>query len=128
LPDSVAGKEDAVEQGLTTIDASTARGCSLAETIGRLRSEFSSLKDELRHTKGENDRLRQELVRWRSQCRSSPVSNTAALRRHVAFYCHPDRGGDGELMSTLNALFDFLASFECGPELCADGRQGGSAA
>jgi hypothetical protein len=27
----------------------------------------------------------------------------------VAYYCHPDRGGDADLMSKLNTLFDFLA-------------------
>jgi hypothetical protein len=112
---------------MTTIDTKAVRGCSLTDTIGRLRSEFTSLENELRHAKSENSRLRRELTRWRSQYRSSPVSDTAALRRHVAFYCHPDRGGDGELMSTLNALFDFLAAFECGPELCAEGPRGGAA-
>jgi hypothetical protein len=31
-----------------------------------------------------------------------------ALRRQVAFHCHPDRGGDERLMQSLNALFDYL--------------------
>jgi regulator of replication initiation timing len=117
-----------VEPRSSTGDEAANRGISLTETIGRLSTEFSNLKDELRDTKNENDRLRHELARWRSQCRSAPLSDTAALRRHVAFYCHPDRGGDTELMSTLNALFDFLASFECGPRLCAEARQERSAA
>jgi hypothetical protein len=30
------------------------------------------------------------------------------LRRRLAFYCHPDRGGDQRLMQSINVLFDYL--------------------
>ncbi len=82
---------------------------SLVEAVAKLQFEFSSMKTELRHAHSENTRLKGDLSRWRSRCRAMPESDIASLRRRVAFYCHPDRGGDDDLMSRMNTLFDFLA-------------------
>lgn len=82
---------------------------SLSDAISILRNEFSRMKDELRTTHSENNRLRSELARWRLRCRPRQEMDLAGLRRRVAFYCHPDRGGDADLMSRLNTLFDLLA-------------------
>jgi len=98
---------------------------SLSDTIGRLRSEFTSLRHELRDAKSENCRLRREIDRWRARFRPLGADDIASLRRSVAFYCHPDRGGNGELMSRLNALFDVLAGQELTTRIgtaCQEGR------
>lgn len=94
------------------------RGQSLSDAICSLRSEFSRMEDELRTTRSENSRLRGELARWRRRYRPQQKMDLAGLRRRVAFYCHPDRGGDAELMSRLNTLFDMLAAMWNPPELC----------
>ncbi len=60
-------------------------------------------------------RLRDDLqaARWRiaqleqQAARRRPVVDMT-LRRDTAFYCHPDRGGNVELMARLHALFDTL--------------------
>lgn len=99
-----------MEQATTFIANPVAQGGRLNQTIGRLRSEFAGLKNELANTKSENSRLQREVARWRFRFQALRVADVASLRRHVAFYCHPDRGGDAELMSCLNALFDILSS------------------
>jgi len=81
---------------------------SLADSIGFLHDQFHALRRELEDVRGENSRLRQEVAVWRAQFRSLPVKEVAQLRRNVAYYCHPDRGGDADVMCKLNALFDFL--------------------
>jgi len=35
-------------------------------------------------------------------------TDVKVLRKRLVFHCHPDRGGDLELMQRLNALFDQL--------------------
>ncbi|MBW2277116.1 MAG: hypothetical protein JRF63_06465, partial [Deltaproteobacteria bacterium] len=101
--------------------------CSLSTTIGRLRSEFSSLRNELSDTKRENNALRSELDLWRSKYQALRGSDMASLRRNVSFYCHPDRGGNTELMSRLNALFDFLAGGAASTRVVEECRKGRAA-
>lgn len=85
---------------------------SLGETITRLGTEFLHMKSSLREAKSEIARLRGELARLRLPRRRLPKADMASLRRQVAYHCHPDRGGDAELMSNLNTLFDFLENLE----------------
>ena len=87
-----------------------AHGRPLVETISKLNTEFSNMKNRLRDVQCENTSLRGELARWRSQYSKMPEIDFASLRRRVAYFCHPDRGGDADLMSRLNNLFDLLAS------------------
>jgi hypothetical protein len=91
---------------------------SIAETIAKLGVEFSNMKSKLRAAHCEITRLKNELTRHRPGHQVAPRINLATLRRRVAYYCHPDRGGDTELMARLNTLFDFLDTL--------DGKQGGS--
>ena len=92
---------------------------SLTETIGKLWSEFSSMKQQLQQAHREINRLKNELSKTPGH-RAKPELDLASLRRRVAFYCHPDRGGDTALMSALNGLFDYLE--------CSEIPEGGSAA
>jgi len=85
---------------------------SLGESITRLGTEFLHMKSSLREAQCEIARLRGELARLRLPRRRIPNSDMASLRRQVAYHCHPDRGGDAELMSNLNTLFDFLEHLE----------------
>ncbi len=85
---------------------------SMAESVARLRMEFSNIRAELQVTKSENNRLKDELDEFRSKYEALPNLEVPKLRRCVTFYCHPDRGGDDEIMSKLNVLFDFLASVQ----------------
>ncbi len=64
-------------------DASPTRGQSLVEAISTLQSEFSKMRDELRTTQSENNRLRGELARWRLRCRPKNGLDLAGLRRRA---------------------------------------------
>ncbi len=90
-----------------TKSAVPGRTHSLVDAIAKLQFEFSSMKTELLQANSENAKLKGDLAKWQS-CRDLPESEIASLRRRVAFYCHPDRGGDSDLMSRLNTLFDAL--------------------
>lgn len=81
---------------------------SLVETIADLNLEFSNVKIELRDAQRETNKLKSQLEVLRSRSLELTELDTAALRRHAAFYCHPDRGGDHILMQRLNVLFDLL--------------------
>ena len=89
---------------------------SLVDTIAELGAEFSSLRVNLRIARGEIARLEGELARLRPIRRAMPELDYASLRRRVAYHCHPDRGGSADLMSRLNALFDFLEDVEAAGE------------
>lgn len=98
----------------TTIANQRSKGApSIAQAVKELRMEYSCVKTELHNAKLENDRLKSELAKCGSLYQALSNIELPKLRRRVTFYCHPDRGGDGELMSTLNALFDSLASACC---------------
>lgn len=96
----------------TITSTELAESPSLGETITRLGTEFLHMKTSLREAQCEIARLRGELARLRFPKRRMPNADVAALRRQVAYHCHPDRGGDPELMSNLNTLFDFLERLE----------------
>ena len=83
------------------------RGASVVETIGDLHHAFATMKQALSEARHEISRLHRQLVHQRAQVSQEEL---ATLRRRVAFRCHPDRGGDADLMSRLNLLFD---SLEC---------------
>lgn len=82
------------------------RSASLGDTIARLWTEFTNVKRRLSEAHSEIHRLKDQLARQRPSVQ--PGLDFGALRRRVAFYCHPDRGGDVALMSELNNLFDVL--------------------
>ena len=52
--------------------------------------------------------LKAELHTLRRFQRTLRTIDLPGLRRDVAFYCHPDRGGDGNVMRRVNLLFDSL--------------------
>ena len=81
---------------------------SLIDAVTSVHTEFAHLKDELDAAHREIARLEQELILRRP--RPNPIGDLdlPSLRRHVAFYCHPDRSGNGDLMRRLNVLFDYL--------------------
>jgi len=85
---------------------------SLTETIADLRVEFDNIKNELRSAYSEKDRLMGDLAKWRARYRTLPEMDLGKMRRRLAFYCHPDRGGDAALMSNVNQLFDLLVFIE----------------
>ena len=84
----------------------------LAATIERFRSEFSCIRSELQLARTENSQLRREIAFLRTQCKTIPNTDISSLRRGVAYYCHPDRGGDASLMAKLNTLFDMISSIQ----------------
>lgn len=84
----------------------------LSQTIGKIRSEFWMLKRELMDARSEIRQLKAILAKERKLYPKLKGVKIDSLRRRVAFYCHPDRGGDAELMTNLNTLFDSLALFE----------------
>ena len=71
---------------------------TLRDAIAGVHDKMSSLQEELREAHDELATLKNGLA----------ATNIGSLRREVAFYCHPDRGGNGLLMRRLNVLFDFL--------------------
>lgn len=81
----------------------------LVDTIARLRSEFIDLKTQLIKAHDENTRLKKELEERRQKTNSTSNFDIPSLRRKVTFCCHPDRGGDIELMKDINLLFDSLS-------------------
>ncbi len=81
---------------------------SIADSIASLCAEFQATKEQLHELLRENSALRLELAETRAQLPTLPELDLARLRRRVAFYCHPDRGGDAGLMTVLNQLFDAL--------------------
>lgn len=80
---------------------------SLAGAIMRLNAELVRMKSELNAATSEIIRLRRRLLR-QPQRGALGAFDLGELRRGVAFYCHPDRAGDAQLMSRLNTLFDLL--------------------
>jgi hypothetical protein len=91
---------------------SPAPGGSLVETVSRLCVEFSAVQKELEDARSENHRLRTELEKWHSRWETLPSVDTSSLRRRVAYFCHPDRGGNTDLMSAINVVFDFISALE----------------
>jgi len=80
------------------------------DSVSWIRNRVGDMQGRLSEAQAEIERLRAELARARSQSQpvSVPEMDLGSLRRQVAFFCHPDRGGDGALMSKLNTLFDSL--------------------
>ena len=111
----------APEGGLQRVGAyrppSTAGFPSLTETVGEFCRDIVRLKDELRESRLEVGRLQRELAAGKGPSPRTPGSGLNAMRREISFYCHPDRGGDNELMQRVNALFDYL---EYSPALRAE--------
>ncbi len=85
-------------------------GISLSGTITDLHIRFGNIKQELMHAKSEVRRLRKELARRPQTSLLLSLDELGALRRQVAFRCHPDRGGSGTLMQRLNVFFDSVES------------------
>ncbi len=81
---------------------------TLRDAIAGVHNKLFDLKAELREAHQKIAVLKQELATNRPDFRTMPESNLSGLRRDVAFYCHPDRGGNDLLMRRLNVLFDYL--------------------
>ena len=73
-----------------------------------MRLQYDLMKDELGDANDELARVRNKLAWFRARSRALDVPHLGKLRREVAFHCHPDRGGDAEVMSKVNTLFDLL--------------------
>jgi hypothetical protein len=87
----------------------TPDGAKLSGAITNLGAEFIRLRSQLDEARSEIVRLRRKLATRQAPELVSGVE-IGSLRRQVAYYCHPDRGGDHGLMSSLNTLFDMLES------------------
>jgi hypothetical protein len=73
---------------------------------GKAMPNIVTMIDKL---KAELQTARLEIQRLTNKPLELDVSfSVAALRRKVAFYCHPDRGGDSHVMEDVNVLFDAL--------------------
>ena len=81
---------------------------SLIDAVANVHLEFAQMKDELRAAHREIARLKRSLSKRAARPLALPEGDLSSLRRNVAFHCHPDRSGDGELMRRLNVLFDYL--------------------
>lgn len=81
---------------------------SLVEAVAGVHEQFMQLQQDLRAARLEISSLRRSLAELEPVTVELPELDLSSLRRHVAFYCHPDRSGDGELMMRLNVLFDYL--------------------
>jgi hypothetical protein len=92
--------------------AHDAKGPSLSETVGAFCRDLLRLRSELDDAHTEIRRLRAKLGLRPSGPRTVISLRLRALRRQVSFHCHPDRGGDENLMKKVNALFDYLESVE----------------
>jgi hypothetical protein len=79
---------------------------TLAEAVAGLRAELDRTRAQLRHA--------QEIPKMKFS-----ADQLTSLRRRVAFYCHPDRGGDVVLMRDLNTLFDVLEELVSSPKAVA---------
>jgi hypothetical protein len=88
------------------------KNLSVRELITNLRNKFADMERRLSDANRRVLTLNTELDGWRSLAGAKPAVNVSTLRRRVAFYCHPDRGGDTELMSRLNVLFDFVEGIQ----------------
>jgi hypothetical protein len=81
---------------------------SLFGEIASFHGQFVQMQVELDAARREIARLKKSLAERGATPLALPETNLSSLRRGVAFYCHPDRSGDGELMRRLNVLFDYL--------------------
>jgi hypothetical protein len=75
------------------------------------------LRNQLREAHGEISRLKKELRQVTAPRGVVDRAKLRALRRQLAFHCHPDRGGDERVMQSVNALFDYLECSECAQEI-----------
>ena len=104
------------------------RPLTLVDTIAELRREFTRIQEELSEARSEISRLKRKLGRRRLLSRAVSDIDVESLRRKVASCCHPDRGGDNELMSTINMLLDLCEADEPEAERLADAGEARAAA
>ena len=96
-------------ENVSTINTPTPLdGRALSQAIANFKVEFNKIRSELRDVQCENTVLKEKLAHWRSRCANVPQIDVPSLRRQVAYYCHPDRGGSTVVMSRLNFIFDYL--------------------
>lgn len=79
---------------------------TLVDTITELKGEFNRIQGELSQARDEISRLKRKLNSLRPLSKAMAEVDIDALRRKAAYYCHPDRGGDGDLMTFINVLLD----------------------
>jgi hypothetical protein len=83
---------------------------SVDDAVNSLRGRFEYMEKKLAQANNEIAQLNEELSRYRTHGRPArvQVSDFGWLRRRIAHFLHPDRGGDNELMARLNALLDYV--------------------
>ncbi len=104
------------------------RPMNLIETITELKREFGRMQEELREKDAEIERLKCRLEKRTPVSQAVSEVDIESVRRKIASFCHPDRGGDTELMSTVNMLLDLFDEQESGPEQLVNSRQAGGVA
>ena len=72
---------------------------SLKEAVQGVHNRVATLQSELRKAHRRIETLERASI---------PKQEVGSLRRQIAFYCHPDKGGDDLLMRRINAFFDQL--------------------
>lgn len=75
----------------------------LTPTVASIQQDLRRVKLLLR----ENAALKAELA---TRPPPAPELDLESLRRKVVFYCHPDRGGDSDLLRDVLALFTWAAA------------------
>ncbi len=73
--------------------------------------KLALVEDEMTSITTMIDKLKTELRIARLEIQRLTLDvpfDVVTLRRKIAFYCHPDRGGDADVMRNVNALFDAL--------------------
>jgi hypothetical protein len=71
---------------------------NLVEAIGRLKLELTRVTHMLYAAQGQREMLARKIA----------VVDVESLRKDLALYCHPDRGGDVSVMQRINVLCDAL--------------------
>ena len=101
---------------------------NLIETITELKREFGRMQEELRDKDVEIERLKHQLKKRPVVSQAASEVDIESVRRKIASFCHPDRGGDNELMSTVNMLLDLFDEEESAAERLVNSRQAGGVA
>ncbi len=96
---------------------------NLIDTITELKREFGRMQEELREKDAEIERLKRQLKKRTPVAQAVSEIDIESVRRRIASFCHPDRGGDNELMSTVNMLLDLFDEEERGAEQLVNSRQ-----
>jgi hypothetical protein len=101
-----------IEDSNTAARRAVAQEDRALSAVSQIRTQFAAMKAELEESRYMIAILQSDLRCKRAKQRTVNELPVAALRRQIAFRLHPDRGGDGETMARLNALFDLIESLQ----------------